>query len=294
MLLTRRVLELVESKEWVKSILVPIIVLIPPSIIGGASFIPSLQKWLEAHLYSVCILIGWPVLTVCCSVWYQKNKPKKDLTTTELHSLLRTLAQVVGKKTHRFAAMAKDHGNKRARDVFNAITRPDIQIEEIVAGIYKFFEATRPSSIPEHELKIRVLLGRMGPQHIKKFEVFYPPNDHPRSKIDQMQDPRCGFSRALQTKEIVVIPDKLAESNSGPDCCFLVTDKSRQLEEGSMICYPVIVEETGEIPYVISISTAQKSYFQKEHDKIYKSILSHFAQRITLEFHLQTIKTNVL
>jgi hypothetical protein len=292
----RKLMAWIDSRSWVKTFIIPLVVTLPPIALAQKNWDKDWEAFLKDHTGLRWSLLAWPVVLVAASFAYQKLKPSKKVTTLDFEELLEVLRRIVATKVDRFAEALeklKHTDDFRAKKVFTTITQPDTQIHSIVAGIYQYFEATRPASIPAAELRIRVCLAGMGEKYISNFAHFFPPGTDPRSGLEHLQRDDAGFTRAKEQKQTVVVEDFIKESTAGHERCFTVTHDSRRNENGSMICHPVIIRKSGEVPYVISICSAKPGYFKKADADYYAGVLEHFTQRITLEFFLKKLKGNI-
>jgi hypothetical protein len=219
------------------------------------------------------------------------------VTAVDLSTVLAILRRIVGAKAERFSNALRRFENEpekaKAKAIFQTITKPNDQLQVIVAGIYQFFEATRPAHFAIADLNVRVALARMGSQHVESIDVFFPSGQQPRSKISELQREECGFSRAKAAGKIIVVEDFVAEQKTSRNSCYVVTDQRRMDEEGSMICYPVIDRGANNVSYVISVCAAKAKYFKRSESEYYGEILEHFAQRIFLEHCLKSLKSYI-
>jgi len=282
----------IDSGFRIKSIIVPAVALVVPSVFGTAELYEPLDEFIKKNPLVWCLgVIAWPIFCVYLSYDYHRTR-SKGVTPKELQELLESISNIVGRKIKRFSESIPKLRGKGPGKAFSIITQPINQMEEIVEGVAKFFQVCTPSNGGK-ALKYRVVLAEMGNEHIKSFLVFYPFNRSPRSKVGQMQDERCGFSRAKSKKRIHIIEDFVNDNSKAGVKDFLVTDVTRAGEEGSMVCYPIIIKETGEIPYVLSVAVNQKKFFLNQDAGLYEIILEHFAERIVLEHYLLEIKRQV-
>lgn len=283
----------IDARWWVKTLLLPLLATAPPVLLAEAKWNSGFESYLKETPQLRYLMMGWPLVMVFAACIYEWFQPPKTVSASDFGTLLEVLHGIVGLKVARFVKalqQLRQDGDFKAKKVFTTITKPDDQLEAIVAGIYQFFEATGPPDVAMQDLGIRVALAKMGEKHIDGFEVFSPPGKEPRSLVKDLQREDCGFSRAKEKREIVIVEDFVAESTGDPYRSYAITSESRREEKGSMICYPVIVRATQEIPFVISICSAKSKLFKKADAAYYTKILEHFEQRITLEYCLKQLR----
>ncbi len=118
--------------------------------------------------------------------------------------------------------------------------------------------------------------------------MFFPFNEGPRSTIDSLRNEQCGFTLAAKKKKTHIIQDikEFGKKKKG----FIITDESRADESGSILCYPVVLRNTNEIPYVISLSVDKKHFFDKHIRKECEFVLEKMKNRILVEHCLSIIK----
>ena len=275
---------------------VPLIIAAPPAVYGASEHFENVKTFFVAHpnLKLLCVL--WPLSLIPFSFLYTFIKSKVEcgsISLKELNFLFNIIDHVVGKKSERFADALEEIQNKRnkpqANEIFNKITQPKIQIDELVSGIWQFFEGSKETI--DKDTKIRVALAEMGIIHIEQFLCFYPSNEGPRSSEQSLKNDESCFSKAKKRRKMIIVNDIRAEAKKEKGKkCFIVTSAEFENEDGSLICYPVVIRKTKEVPYVISICASKKNFFKKNEKERYELILSRFSQRIALEYCLKTIK----
>lgn len=250
----------------------------------------GLAEWFDAHPYTKFFCTFWALIVIPWIFAFEHFKPKTPLSVRESSYLLEILSRVVGKKLERFGShLGKIRARTRrgsAKETFKEITQPDVQIGEIVQGIWQFFEATKS----DENCELRVALARMGASHIEAFECYYPPNKSARSTVSALQCDQSGFSRTKRQRKLVVVENIREEASKKGNARFVITREDLGDEEGSMVCFPVEEPSAKEIPYVISVCSSKPGYFKESSSALLEEILEPFGQRIALEFCLKEIK----
>ena len=278
-------------------LIIPLIIALPPSTIGASKFFPKIELFLNNYPYLKLACAFWPIILIPLNFLYESLKSKidnKSVSLYEINLLFKITDHVVGKKTERFgikyASIIKQNNLQEIEEIFNEITQPLLQINELIEGVWQFFEATKS----DKDVIIKVALAQMKGEYIEDFVCFYPSNYGPRSAIEELQDSDSCFSKAKKTRRIVIVDDIRKESvRVKGKRNFIVTRPEFEPEDGSIICYPVIIRNTQEIPFVISIFASQKNCFRQKGRERYEIILKRFGQRIALEYCLLKIKERV-
>ena len=169
---------------------------------------------------------------------------------------------------------------------FKTITQPEKQYEYIVEGLFLLFR----NLFQDERVQFQVVLARMDDKYLEKIEAWAPSELRPFMDSGELRHKDAGFSRALQSKDIVVVPSISAEivktpqerryrPASGDEAC------------GSMLCYPVKYRK-GRIPFVLSVKANQEGLFEAsdaEKDK-WKMVFKFFEIRIVLEYALELLR----
>lgn len=287
------------KKWWVKIVLLPIIAFAPSLPLGLSKYFIVLDALFRDYPLLPAGLLAWPL---CVSIviglvdhWATKSSP---LDAEDFAQLLAALDHVVGKKLHRFREAegefcCKERRNLNGKTVFKKITQPQIQIEEIVAGVYLYFRGVSDlRGLDTGRNRIKVALAEMGKEHITKFNCYFPKDGGgPQSKIENLRKHTSGFSSAKRAGKLIIVDD-IASEEQRPDTerHFETTHQSRSGAEGSMICYP-IKRSDDDIPYVLSVVATKRGFFIEKGREKYELVMRAFAQRIVMEHCLLTLKS---
>jgi hypothetical protein len=282
-----------EARPWAKLILA-FLAGLPAMVLALAPFFPQLESYLKASpILTLCLSIGWAVVVTLVAAVALACKPPPSGSVFELLHLLECLKQIVGEKVNRFESFLTRQTMENSLEVFTEITRPDQQLASIVAAVYSYFEGVLSKEDKEQKVKLRVALARMGQRHVEEWESYYPSYQKPRSEITELQRDTSCFSRAKSTGRMVIIESIKKEAGRRANKRrFEVTDLSRKDEDGSIICYPIKLKGTRQMPFVLSVCSSKPGYFRQGQEGVYQSILENFEQRIVLEYCLQEIKRN--
>ena len=262
---------------------------------------PFAADLLDGHIFIgilIACLWGFGALTLYSFTksFLQKNPSGwSDIPTI----LLTVLDNIVGSKEQRFSReyvrfASSEEEKITAGSVFKAITKPSDQLNELIKGIYATINILiqRDPEIDKYALKVN--LAMMGPnKNIEEIFFHYPSNDSVRSTVDSLNRPGSTIKEAVSSGRIVVIESILEESKR-PKPRFLVTDKSRAEEDGSLICYPIYYGPLEEVVFVISIFIDVPNYFKAKFHRSYVELLKPFELRMKLEYALLCLEQGVV
>lgn len=209
--------------------------------------------------------------------------------------LLKALDNIVGKKEQRFSRCLQETLQKNndpadivcASRVFEEITQPEIQVNEIIMSLHSAFSLlTRNESEVGGVLKVNLALLENG----KIIGItFHYPNDHQvRSTVEELNSGKSTIHYAYKDGRICIIESIMDEAEK-PNPRFLITDTSRAMEDGSLICYPIKLAAEGR-SMVVSIFHSRRNFFKKRFTVAYTEALKPFGLRLKLEYSLLTLK----
>jgi len=209
--------------------------------------------------------------------------------------LLHTLDNIVGAKEQRFTGFFKQLSKSgknipanQASEVFDNITQPELQLKELVQGVYQAFDSLlRLTTQERHNLKVNLALINKG--QVVTIKYHYPSNQPVRSSIQALNSPNSTIKHVCkERKPIVVESIALEATRSNPK--FAITDPARETEDGSLLCYPVWYEPFNAIVFVISVHSDKAGTFKSRFVKNYSQILKPFELRMKLEYSLLGLK----
>lgn len=200
---------------------------------------------------------------------------------------------VVGAKEQRFSRhlqkLRLGGAQAAAGDVFSEITKPDEQMNSLILGVYSVFDSVLKGQI-EGKYVLKVNLATVDHDgNVKSIHFHYPSNHPVRSSLEALNDPRSAMRSAVRTRQPVILESIYAESLR-PKPRFVVTDSTREKEDGSLICFPVIHDALGVVVFVISIHVDRAGVFKQKYLHSYTELLKPFSLRIKLEYSLFALK----
>ena len=256
---------------------------------------PALTTLLDRHVLIGCVLGGvWVYLVM----WLRRSlasfadaaPPGWD---TAPSTILKAIDNVVGAKQQRFSNFLREMGNASptpsAADIFSTITQPSQQISELVKGVYSTFDILSRSTLTSNRYTLKVNLAMIDGDGKVVFIKYHYPSNHPvRSPIDALNKPNSTIRNAISSKKLVVIESILAESAKA-DPRFAVTNRAYSQEDGSLICYPVVLEGIDSVIFVLSVFVDVPGAFKPKHRDAYNEVIEPFALRLKLEYALLAI-----
>ena len=290
------------DRWWVTFAIRPVLVTFPLTALVFYFRLESVQTDVNGHLPSWLINLlathttaflvaaaAWAYLITVTIGWFANcAREHSGIDLDGLMGLYATFERIVGAKEDRFRNALTRVEQKQLgsdpRDVFPEITRPDQQIALLVTGLKGFFD-----SIDKSGVNFKVTLAAIQRGVPVNWFFFDPSTDPPKTPLEILQAPNSSICRAVKTKDLVVIEDFVREASKEGDNAY-VPDPSREVEDGSLICYPIFDPIRGQIPYVLSVVADKKKYFKAANAPLYKWALGKFAVRIRLEHHLLALK----
>ena len=253
----------------------------------GSVLDTSASRWLIVAALWVSVL---SLLKGYLSKWL-KREPEGWEQAPQI--LLHALDTIVGHKEQRFSkklvqANARFHQGKllSAEEIFRTITQPAAQISRIGESVWWSFDLlTRDSEEPRD---LRVNLGLVHHDQLKKFLCTYPSHLPVKSSLADLSHPHSSIMCALRTRRLVIVESTARESlKAEPQ--FRATRTLGPEDEGSLLCYPVEMPTDG-VVIVISIFYPEDQKFNERYRGKYEEILGKFALRLRLEYALHGLK----
>lgn len=218
------------------------------------------------------------------------SKPERELSRDDLDSILKSLNVVVGDKAMRFASYLKNcTSQNNAVDpaaTFDTITQPKQQIALLISAVRGAFECIDSA---DTLYRVGLLIIRDG----KPVEwAHFDPADHPpRTPPTDLSHPGSTVMHAVRARTTVIVEDIARELRGrSKNNRRYVRGNTRDDDEGSQLCYPVIHPATGQVEYVITVTGDGKCCMPEKHRPLYEWIINHYALRLNLEHSLMVIK----
>lgn len=293
------------KKWWVRYVLGPVVVSAPPGLVFAYLRFPQVKEAFSSILsqpaidvvssYEIGIFVGAVLYVYALTVIYgavQGCAAKSDeIDYTGLLSLFETLERVVGAKAERFEAalrkVEKEGQNPAGENVFLRITQPDQQIALLTEGLKAFFDA-----VDREGVSFRVTVAAIEGGIPVEWFYFSPSTDPPRTPIEVLHSPNSAIIKCCKIKDLVIVEDLRKEVQKGEGASYACSDP-KNVEEGSLVCYPVLAGKLDEIPYVITIVADKRRYFRDRKSGLYKWMFKRFALRVRLEHYLLALKERV-
>jgi hypothetical protein len=279
------------TARWFRYIAIPVAAGTPP---GLAAF------WFALHQGQVppYFLKGYqPWVLAGTGVWvggvsivksYLDDIAKDAIKTLEiaqqdLAHLLQSVRIVVGTKSKRFyEALRGLTKPPDASKTFFEITRPDLQIKELIGRVRDYFQIKVDPNSGE-----RVKVSLMKPDGVDLVITEWAPDaDVPNSRNERFRGNTLAGA-AFHSRQLVV-SENLAEDRRYHH--FLA-----KKDAGSMFAYPVVDNLMDRVVYVINVVTSKIGAFKNtpaDTQKI-ETVMEIYAERIVLENRLAEIKGQI-
>lgn len=232
------------------------------------------------------ISFAWPILLMMLGIEIVKKAQSNGLSVDGLLALISSLDRVVGSKGKRFNEHVNKINTLTKESVFDAITNPNAQIEEIVREICSFFNATQTD---KKKALIRVTLAVIRNGRIDKIPIYFPTDEPIKSSLVKLNAPNSAFLTAFKSKKMVLINDVKKELQKPLNKRKFAETESEEDNSGSMICFPIKAYDNT-IPFVISVHCDEAGYFKDEFRDLYEHSLRRFELRLGIEYSLLTLK----
>jgi hypothetical protein len=257
---------------------------------------PALATLLDKHVLIGCVLGGvWVYLVMSLrrflASFADTAPPGWD---TAPSTILKAIDNVVGAKQQRFSDFLRKMGNTSPApstgEIFSTITQPTQQISELVKGVYSTFDILLRGTLPSKRYALKVNLAVINGDGKVVFIQYHYPSNHPvRSPIDALNNQNSTIRCAVTAKKPIVIESILAEAaKANPR--FAVTDPAYSQEDGSLICYPVLLEGIDSVVFVLSVFVDVPGAFKPKHHDAFNQVIEPFALRLKLEYALLAMK----
>lgn len=192
-----------------------------------------------------------------------------------LQFLIRQMNSIVGHKIERVKRIVGEPEVDQ-KTFCQGVSGYKSQMQEITEKIYVAISAYKN----DRNTELQVVVAKMGPKHVEKFEAYSPKGSPLSHKESKFQTDFSGFSIAKNKGKMYIIENtKKAAANNG----FVKTSDSAR----SAVCYPVIYDT--EVVFVISIMADKKKFFNKKELKPLKFILKEFGSRLILEYYAKKL-----
>lgn len=135
----------------------------------------------------------------------------------------------------------------------------------------------------EDAVGIKVILGTVEKGVLTDIKKYRWPTAEPnRSHLNELQDKRSCFSRAIESKRIQVVPDIAREMLLGKKAKFVATHVEPSGGQGSLICFPVVGHNCGSVRYVVSVYSDKKRRFPKGDKAFFERTLKQLTSHLII------------
>lgn len=244
---------------------------------GEFKFIAEHPLRVNAVLILSIFLI--PGIIYCFQANFDKKKESNEKTLSALIGIINT---IILEKKRRFFSTYKNLLVKEtvtSDDIFLNITKPKDQIFIICNNLYAGFI----NIFPNIDIRLTILCCK---DSLFVSCFYYYPGVNPVTTMDEF-NAGSASRYALQSKKIFLIPNTTKEKN--PKKFFHKENVSPSRIVKSILSYPII-DEDGEVIFVINISSNKENVLLKKYLEKYTLILDAFAERILIEYYLYEMR----
>ena len=233
----------------------------------------GLLNYCKQHqiLLIILIVIIIPILITIRTINKDNKKDKQFKNLNDCLKLLNVcIDDVVKTKTKRFVDYANNETLQKEK-IFLDITRPDIQMTQIISQLNIFFRMKyQDETINVNLLKV---------QDRNRIEHFVSLSG--QKTDDSILCKKESTAKAcFNSKEICII------ENTDKEHSHFVQSDNKKIK--SIICYPIQIDS--KVKYIISITSSRTKTFKKSQKELYEYVLEQFSNRIILENSLDTLK----
>lgn len=286
-----------------------VVAAVPVSLLGFIRFKfegqdPSTHKLLSDFFKSpasIGLLIVSPFLiSIVCDIYewsgvWLRDRQKNYVPALALTKTLAALNNVVGRKLNRFGEVAKriNGGSSSVAEVFEEITKPELQIEELTEQLWTLL--TSLTGNPH----LKVVLASVENGKLVGYAGFSPKSKRPKNELLDSKDSffayvaRAGSFQVIDNiEEYIKKRERLKmreRSKRFPTCFERITGADNS---GSICGFPIFHSYLNEVCYVLTIMSDVAGEITNDFKRSYLPVLEHFFDRILLEHSLKTIKKN--
>jgi hypothetical protein len=205
------------------------------------------------------------------------------LAQEELMHLLGFVRIVVGSKSRRFhESLSSLPSTFGPAETFLAITRPDLQIKQLVQAIHGYFTIR----VNPNNERVKISLMKWNDQkgHLEYVE-WYPDVDHPRSKEEHFTDASTVAGLAYFNEQLVILENVWSDARY---------KRLEDTEAGSMFAYPVVDDRRDKPVFIANVFSTRIGRFTVADAPAIRITMDVFAERLILENRLAEIKEKAI
>ncbi|WP_153001057.1 hypothetical protein [Thiomicrospira sp. XS5] len=280
------------QKPFVQHLFIPLITTIPLALLvftikdinGGFEFLGfDIRNTHDKAFLIATVLILIAVINYICTL-LKKYAEKQEINSEDyLIALIQVLDKVVEEKVNRFKNCLQDTSIQQKSEIFEKITQPENQLRYLNDAILGVFQQI----IPNKEINVSLL--EVENQTPKRMLFWKPEHPAPTTSIEKLSNPNSTAMHCITNKKITIVENTEKEIKK-PHNKKYVSNSSTDVEEKSILCYPVFDEVNLEVAYVINIVVNGSKSISLEHKDLYKYVLQKIVTRMELEHILKLLK----
>ncbi|MCL6237096.1 hypothetical protein M5F66_01840 [Acinetobacter sp. ANC 5033] len=206
--------------------------------------------------------------------------------------VLEQLEKVVVQKRQRFAQASSEFRSTpqtpKHKTVFERITQPDNQIQILIESLHDCIKSIYPNEY------IKVALVSVKNHCLHDWVCHSPYDTKPRTKIDQLKDPKSTFSRVIALRKMIIVPDTKTEiQKQSTDDIMYIKGNTDPTESWCQVCIPIHSINNNETIFIISIAIKRANVVTLENEKFLEWLFKFFISRLALEHSLKELKEHI-
>lgn len=276
---------------WWKYVWYHLLLATGPLLLGLAKFVPFLDTFFHKYPLLAVVAGAFPLIASPLKGWSEHLRKSDKPDSRAFAIMADEIDNIVGLKLNTLFKVIKKLekiGFTSPGLALREAIQPDPQIRSIVEGIYKFFKAWLIYPLNK-EVNIQVVLAHINNDRVDEWVYFLPNDRVPRSQPGDFKSKNCGFSRAVEQRRLVIVPDTSVEARKKGDRNYDAIHEQHETEAHSLLCYPIYDARFTTVPYVLSIRADEKNFFTDAARAGLQLVLEHFAKRILLEHYATRI-----
>ena len=250
----------------------------------GELIIPTFLK-APLSILILAILSGFAITHFLKAFWDWVGKTAdsaRKISREDLNFILTVFETIVDFKLSRIRRFYKDNLLPLgASKCFQGITKPELQIDALIAGLQGVFQHLYP--LPVFRCALMRVEGGLPVEWIAAV------GSSPRTPPELLQNVESTMMRCIKSHEIFIVEDVESELRKPKDRFFVEGNVGTKVS-GGQLCYPVLDKNSTEVLYVISVSCSVAATVEDVHTDLIKWIMDHFSKRLLLEHYLLKLK----
>jgi hypothetical protein len=292
-----------ESKPFAKNVLGPLLTAFTPGFITFLGTKPETLAWAKSlnlaaflttpiGLASTAMVAAFVVSAFLKYIWDEVSyvaDSQRKFSRDDVDFFLVAFSRVVQLKLKRFRNVYLQSKNSRGfgnARIFQEITKPEIQIDALMAGLHAVLSRLYANT------STRCALLKLD-DHERPCQWLSSVGGSPRTQPEDLCNPNSTAMKCISCRTIVIVEDVDSELRKSESIRRFIAGRAGAgagAVKGSQVCFPVLDVDTGKVLYVISIAANAPGSIPEAHKDLLQWALSHFSERIVLEHYLDKLR----